>query len=351
MSLPQKLLEYRRAEKLSQEDLAAQLGVSRQSVSKWEQGLSFPETEKLIELSNRMGISIDCLLKGGTEEPEQNSPAAEPEQPLEQPERKRPLTLILAVLLAVTSLALVFTLWRTDPEQEVNPPDEYLPYDPPATVGSTLPTDTQEPEQTEPVTEPEAQGLENLDLLELRDWFFRFGRKYRLDYMPRFTEAEGAPADSGEYLYWASAVKMNYSDEDKGKMSRGYVESKVEEHFGLTPVDHRSHHKQWTYDEQTEIYTAWPEGMREMPYYLLRSIEVDGDRFTVHAVCYRPRVSVESEEMDALIYEAMMEGSVEELVLTSEVTLTFRLSMLDFALESALPGTPVFLSHTVTEYE
>ena len=48
MAFSQKLQEYRKAEKLSQEDLAHRLGVSRQSVSKWEQGLSFPETEKLI---------------------------------------------------------------------------------------------------------------------------------------------------------------------------------------------------------------------------------------------------------------------------------------------------------------
>lgn len=348
MSLPQKLLEYRRAEKLSQEDLAAQLGVSRQSVSKWEQGLSFPETEKLIELSNRMGISIDCLLKGGTEE--QNPPAEEPERPPKQPERKSPLTLILAVLLAVTSLALAFTLWR---QKHPNPGQVYetSPQTSESTVESTLPTDTAEPEQTEPVAEPEAQGLENLDLLELRDWFYRFGREYRLDYMPRFSEEEGAPTDSGEYLYWASAIMMNYCDEDKGKMSRAYVETTVELHFGVTPVDHRSHHKQWTYDGQTEIYTTWPEGMRGQPYYLLNSIEVDGDRFTVHATCYSPMIYVDSEEVDALIYDALMEGSTEDLVRVSEVTITFQLNTLSFSAGEAEPGTPVFVAHTVTEYE
>ncbi|MBR2062029.1 MAG: helix-turn-helix transcriptional regulator [Anaerotignum sp.] len=57
-------LKYRiRIEKLSQEELAHRLGVSRQSVSKWEQGLSFPETEKLIEISSLMNVSIDVLLK------------------------------------------------------------------------------------------------------------------------------------------------------------------------------------------------------------------------------------------------------------------------------------------------
>ena len=40
MSLSHKLQEYRQSNKLSQEELANQLGVSRQSVSKWEQGVS-----------------------------------------------------------------------------------------------------------------------------------------------------------------------------------------------------------------------------------------------------------------------------------------------------------------------
>lgn len=47
----------------SQEDLAYQLGVSRQSISKWESGVSVPELERIIELSDLFGISIDELVR------------------------------------------------------------------------------------------------------------------------------------------------------------------------------------------------------------------------------------------------------------------------------------------------
>lgn len=51
---------------LSQEGLADKLHVSRQSVSKWESGISFPEIEKLIAISELFDVSIDALLKETT---------------------------------------------------------------------------------------------------------------------------------------------------------------------------------------------------------------------------------------------------------------------------------------------
>ena len=51
---------------LSQEGLADKLHVSRQSVSKWESGISFPEIEKLIAISELFDVSIDALLKDTT---------------------------------------------------------------------------------------------------------------------------------------------------------------------------------------------------------------------------------------------------------------------------------------------
>ena len=47
----------------TQEQLADILGVSRQSVSKWESDISYPETEKLIELGKLFECSMDYLLK------------------------------------------------------------------------------------------------------------------------------------------------------------------------------------------------------------------------------------------------------------------------------------------------
>ena len=59
-------LQFLRKEKgFSQEELADRLGVSRQAVSKWESDMSYPETEKLIELSKIFGVTLDSLLKDG----------------------------------------------------------------------------------------------------------------------------------------------------------------------------------------------------------------------------------------------------------------------------------------------
>ncbi len=63
------LKELRVKNKLSQEKLGEQLGLSRQSVSKWEQGYAMPDTENLLKLSELYGVSVDTILKcGETEE-------------------------------------------------------------------------------------------------------------------------------------------------------------------------------------------------------------------------------------------------------------------------------------------
>ena len=53
------LNKYRKQKGLSQEELAFRLGVSRQSVSKWESGQSTPELERIIEIADLFGISLD----------------------------------------------------------------------------------------------------------------------------------------------------------------------------------------------------------------------------------------------------------------------------------------------------
>ena len=63
MSFASKLQEIRVENNISQEGLAEMLGVSRQSVSKWERGKGYPEIDKLIFISERFGVSLDELLK------------------------------------------------------------------------------------------------------------------------------------------------------------------------------------------------------------------------------------------------------------------------------------------------
>ena len=62
MKLSEKILYYRKAAGLSQEELAARIGVSRQAVSKWETGESTPEVGKLAALAREFGITVDQLL-------------------------------------------------------------------------------------------------------------------------------------------------------------------------------------------------------------------------------------------------------------------------------------------------
>ncbi|MCI5603890.1 MAG: helix-turn-helix domain-containing protein [Clostridiales bacterium] len=67
MTLGNKLSRLRKENNYTQEQLAEILGVSRQSISKWESDISYPETDKLIHLSNLFGCSLDYLLKDTVE--------------------------------------------------------------------------------------------------------------------------------------------------------------------------------------------------------------------------------------------------------------------------------------------
>ena len=63
MTLGKQISRLRAAKGLSQEDLANDLQVSRQSISKWEADIVLPETEKLLMLSEIFGVSLDTLLR------------------------------------------------------------------------------------------------------------------------------------------------------------------------------------------------------------------------------------------------------------------------------------------------
>ena len=63
MKLSEKIIELRKANKMTQEELAAVCNVSRQSISKWEADIALPETEKLLILGETFRVSMDILLK------------------------------------------------------------------------------------------------------------------------------------------------------------------------------------------------------------------------------------------------------------------------------------------------
>ena len=70
MILAEKIIKLRKKMEWSQEELAMRVGVSRQSVSKWESTASIPDLDKILQLSELFGVSCDYLLKDTMEEPE-----------------------------------------------------------------------------------------------------------------------------------------------------------------------------------------------------------------------------------------------------------------------------------------
>ena len=61
MLISHNIAVYRKRAGMSQEDLAERLHVSRQTISKWESGLGYPETEKLLSISKELNVSLDYL--------------------------------------------------------------------------------------------------------------------------------------------------------------------------------------------------------------------------------------------------------------------------------------------------
>lgn len=70
MILAEKIMSLRKQNGWSQEELAEQLDVSRQSVSKWESGTSIPDIEKIIKMSQLFYVSTDYLLKDRADDAE-----------------------------------------------------------------------------------------------------------------------------------------------------------------------------------------------------------------------------------------------------------------------------------------
>lgn len=78
MNFNEKLYVYRKQQGMSQEKLAEVIGVSRQAVSKWESGQSYPEMDKLMALSELFQVSLDHLVKAAPfEEKESTSGISE----------------------------------------------------------------------------------------------------------------------------------------------------------------------------------------------------------------------------------------------------------------------------------
>lgn len=105
MAFQDKVFALRKQKKWSQEQLAEQLDVSRQTISKWESGLAMPDMGKMTQLSQLFGVTLDDLVND--KEPEVHSDKKDKHAGPENKEQARfgkfpkKYTLLAAVLLAV----------------------------------------------------------------------------------------------------------------------------------------------------------------------------------------------------------------------------------------------------------
>lgn len=80
IKLADRLVELRKEHKLSQEALAEKLGLSRQSISKWERAEASPDTDNLIALAEVYGVTLDELLGNNELKAEKTEPQATKKQ-------------------------------------------------------------------------------------------------------------------------------------------------------------------------------------------------------------------------------------------------------------------------------
>lgn len=109
MNLSEKIISLRKENNLSQEAFAEALGVSRQSVSKWESGAALPDTDKIIAMSELFGVSTDYLLKDNCSDnnTEENAPAPVPVHTHKSKKAKKNKT--IRIIAAAIALCIVIT--------------------------------------------------------------------------------------------------------------------------------------------------------------------------------------------------------------------------------------------------
>lgn len=105
MTFGDKLQALRKSKGMSQEQLASQLSVSRQAISKWELNSSIPDTENIIRISEIFNVTTDYLLKDYIENSSHTI-----NQVYEQPTRQKKRGLAAIIMMVVGGIG-VLTFW------------------------------------------------------------------------------------------------------------------------------------------------------------------------------------------------------------------------------------------------
>lgn len=116
MTLGNRISQLRREQRLSQEFIADALNVSRQAVSKWENDLSSPDTQNLIQLAQLLRVDVEYLATGELTEEMDSDPLPKPAE-LPGPKKEKSAVLrkrltALALIAAVIGNMVFFFLWQ-----------------------------------------------------------------------------------------------------------------------------------------------------------------------------------------------------------------------------------------------
>ena len=114
MTFPENLKRIRKSKQLSQEALAELLDVSRQSVSKWEQGICMPEAQMLLRLSETLNVSLDALMSEPFE-------AVQPREP-KAPRRRKWLWILCGCVVFLSIIMILSASGSTVESPETEAP-------------------------------------------------------------------------------------------------------------------------------------------------------------------------------------------------------------------------------------
>lgn len=113
MTIGEKIYEMRKKLGMSQEELALQLNVSRQSISKWERDEAIPDTDKIIALSSVFSISTDYLLLDHIQQTQQEKEKAAPATGSKTGNQKKwGIALCISGGVLAAFLICVLAIWR-----------------------------------------------------------------------------------------------------------------------------------------------------------------------------------------------------------------------------------------------
>ena len=108
MKFEEKLMALRKKGGMSQEELADQLGVSRQAISRWELGTTLPDAPNLLKLSDLFSVSIDYLLRDDYERESDLPPVGDVcREPTTTAQKKRKLYLVATIAFTIAALAFL----------------------------------------------------------------------------------------------------------------------------------------------------------------------------------------------------------------------------------------------------